>query len=72
MNDEERRLWTIGDLECVMVSCCAGAELQVRTKGEITLRELYPMKSDLYERAHQLESQLASLNSQVSGLEPDT
>jgi len=55
-----------------MVSCCAGAELQVRTKGEITLRELYPMKSDLYERAQQLKSQLASLNSQVSGLEPDT
>jgi hypothetical protein len=27
--DEERVLWKVGDAECVMVSCCAGAELQV-------------------------------------------
>ena len=78
MNDEERQLWRIADLECVMISCCSGAELQLRrlrsfesprtvpstvegrpgpdaTEGvEIVLRELYPMKSDLYERARDL------------------
>ncbi len=64
---DDRRLWCIADsstpgatLECVMVSCCAGAELQLRrtTAGgepEIVLRELYPTKSDLYERARGLE-----------------
>jgi hypothetical protein len=42
-----------------MVSCCAGAELQVRSvqpDAEILMRELYPMKSDLYERARDLHS----------------
>jgi hypothetical protein len=38
-----------------MVSCCAGAELQVRDQGTVILRELYPTKSDLYERARMLE-----------------
>ena len=51
MIDEERELWRERDVTCVMVSCCSGAELQVRRHGEIVLRELYPMKSDLYERA---------------------
>jgi len=37
-----------------MVSCCSGAELQLRRNGEIVLRELYPLKSDLYERAREL------------------
>jgi hypothetical protein len=43
-----------------MVSCCSGAELQVRKSvttpddEEILLRELYPTKSDLYERAREL------------------
>jgi hypothetical protein len=55
--DEHRQLWRIGTVECVMVSCCTGAELQVRDGGEITLRELYPMKSDLYERAHALKAE---------------
>jgi hypothetical protein len=66
--DGERRLWQVGDVECVMVSCCAGAELQVRratpaaapaghTDATTLLRELYPMKSDLYERARQLEAE---------------
>jgi hypothetical protein len=54
--NDEHRLWTIGPLECVMVTCCAGAELQVRTGETILLRELHPSKSDLYERARQLES----------------
>jgi hypothetical protein len=80
MNDEERQLWRVGDLECVMISCCAGAELQLRqvrsfesprtvpssVEGrlkpdttedrEIVLREMYPMKSDLYERARELKT----------------
>ena len=46
-----------------MVSCCAGAELQVRrivesgANEEILLRELYPTKSDLYDRARALEAE---------------
>jgi hypothetical protein len=64
--NEERRLWQVGAFSCVMVSCCAGAELQVRQlveslnrspAEEIVLRELYPLKSDLYERAQELEAQ---------------
>jgi len=43
-----------------MISCCSGAELQVSeirhdADSRILLRELYPMKSDLYERARMLE-----------------
>jgi len=64
--DEERQLWRVGEIECVMISCCTGAELQLRrlrrrpdTTGthehEIVLRELYPTKSDLYERARDLQ-----------------
>ena len=64
MNDEERQLWTAGNFECVMISCCAGAELQIRRvpamaeeedQGAIVRRELYPTKSDLYERARELK-----------------
>ena len=56
--DEERQLWQVGEVECVMVSCCTGAELQVRKMGaEILLRELYPTKSDLYERARDLQAE---------------
>ena len=42
-----------------MMSCCSGAELQVRRAGggEIVLRELYPTRSDLYERARDLHAQ---------------
>jgi hypothetical protein len=66
MSDEERQLWRIGELECVMISCCAGAELQLRRvrlkpdtteDGEIVLREMYPMKTDLYERARDLRQE---------------
>jgi hypothetical protein len=62
MNNDERVLWTSADVECVMISCCSGAELQIRrltagSEREILLRELYPMKSDLYERARELEGQ---------------
>jgi hypothetical protein len=54
--DETRELWREGQLACVMVSCCAGAELQVwnTATDAIVLRELYPTKSDLYERARDL------------------
>jgi len=58
VNQDERQLWRIGDVECVMISCCSGAELQVRRVGEIALRELYPTKSDLYERANNLRETL--------------
>ena len=57
MNDEERQLWQIGDLTCVMISCCAGAELQLRRGDDIVLREMYPMKSDLYDRARDLKDE---------------
>jgi hypothetical protein len=60
MKNDERSLWRIGQLECVMVSCCAGAELQVRSDGQVVLRELYPTKSDLYERARDLASTYAA------------
>ena len=40
-----------------MVSCCTGAELQLREDDEIVLRELYPTKSDLYERAQSLKEE---------------
>ena len=56
MADEERELWQVGDVRCVMISCCTGAELQLRRNDEMLLRELYPMKSDLYERARALRS----------------
>ena len=55
MNEDERQLWTLGDLQCVMNSCCSGAELQLRRADVIILREMYPMKSDLYERARELK-----------------
>jgi hypothetical protein len=62
MNADERELWRLGAISCVMISCCAGAELQVRDASgvadpEIVLRELYPTKSDLYERARALRAE---------------
>jgi hypothetical protein len=63
--DEERVLWRSNRVECVMISCCSGAELQIRRRGlppssdeaDIVLRELYPTKSDLYERANALRTE---------------
>ena len=56
----DRFLWGLHNasraVECVMISCCSGAELQVRTDVEVTLRELYPTSADLYERARMLEA----------------
>jgi hypothetical protein len=57
MNDDERQLWRVGDFECVMISCCSGAELQIRRASEIIRRELHPMKSDLYDRARDLKQE---------------
>ena len=59
---DHHTLWEISNGEttttCVMVSCCAGAELQIvrRSHGdeEILLRELYPDRDSLYERAREL------------------
>jgi hypothetical protein len=57
--DEERELWRIGDVSCVLITCCTGAELQMRGANGILLRELYPSKSDLYERARALQAEYA-------------
>lgn len=57
MQNDEREIWRHGAVACVMVSCCAGAELQLREGDEILLRELYPTKADLYERARMLEAE---------------
>jgi hypothetical protein len=64
--NDEQQLWRVGRVACVMVSCCAGAELQVRRYAdpagpEILVRELYPTKSDLYDRARALEAEYSSL-----------
>jgi len=60
VTDEERQLWRVGGTECVMISCCSGAELQLRKVGAIVLRALYPTKSDLYDRARELRAAHAS------------
>jgi hypothetical protein len=68
MNKDHQVLWQLqaeqATTACVMVSCCAGAELQVvrsTAAGEeqIILRELYPDRDSLYERARELRSELA-------------
>ena len=58
--DEDRQLWRLGDVECWLVSCCSGAELQLREGEAIVLRELYPSKSDLYERARALREEMSA------------
>ena len=60
MNDEERQLWRVGDLECVMMSCCSGAELQLR-RGAATscCASCTRLKTDLYERARDLQTEYA-------------
>lgn len=58
MRPDEIELWRepedTGGRVCVMISCCAGAELQLRRGDAILLRELYPDQATLYERAAQL------------------
>jgi hypothetical protein len=63
MNRDHHVLWeeTQGEATtmCLMVSCCGGAELQivraVHGDEEIILRELYPDRDSLYERARELQ-----------------
>jgi hypothetical protein len=63
---DHHTLWEVSNgkttTTCVMVSCCAGAELQVRRAAhgdeEIVLRELYPDRDSLYERARTLKDEL--------------
>jgi hypothetical protein len=65
MQRDHHVLWEVSNGEtttmCVMVSCCAGAELQVvravHGDEEIILRELYPDRSSLYERARELHDE---------------
>ena len=67
MQRDNQVLWEVstGDTTtmCIMVSCCGGAELQVvravHGEEEIVLRELYPDRSSLYERARELQLELA-------------
>ena len=68
-NRDERVLWQLRQahrtVSCVLRTCCAGAELQVRSGSEdadeeIILRELYPTTPDLYERARELEQDYRS------------
>ena len=65
MRKDHHLLWeeSNGDTTtmCVMVSCCGGAELQVVRAvcgdEQIVLRELYPDRSSLYERARELHAE---------------
>jgi hypothetical protein len=69
VNRDHHVLWEVskGDdsTSCVMVSCCAGAELQILkiTHGDeqIVLRELYPDRSSLYERARELHIEMTDV-----------
>ena len=66
---DETLLWTLGEgpeqTRCVMISCCSGAELQLRRGLDIVQRELYPDKSTLYERAEQLRGEAASADART-------
>jgi hypothetical protein len=65
MNRDDQVLWEVSNGEtttmCVLVSCCGGAELRivrvVHGDEEIILRELYPDRSSLYERALELKAE---------------
>ena len=58
MRPDEIELWRERDGNvdrvCLMISCCSGAELQIRRGDDVLLRELYPDKPTLYERAAEL------------------
>ena len=67
MTRDHHVLWSVSTrdttMACVMVSCCAGAELQVLRSTdagdeEILLRKLYPDRDSLYERARELRTEL--------------
>jgi hypothetical protein len=65
VNRDDRVLWEISaggsTTSCIMVSCCGGAELQiVRARHgdeQIVLRELYPDRASVYERARELQAE---------------
>lgn len=61
MPNDDRELWRVDEVGCWMISCCSGAELQMRRGETILLRELYPTKSDLYERARMLYEETVAL-----------
>ena len=69
MNRDHHVLWEVSNGEistsCVMVSCCAGAELQIlkimHGGEQIVLRELYPDRSSLYERARELQIDMTAV-----------
>jgi hypothetical protein len=69
--DEERMLWRTAQVKCVMISCCSGAELQIRSVASgvqdaaILLRELYPTKSDLYARVRDLRGEYGVLTAEA-------
>jgi len=63
MRSGDRELWRVGEVCCSMRSCCSGAELQVRRGDDVVLRELYPTKSDLFERALMLKRDAVGLQS---------
>ena len=66
MNRDHYVLWEVANDEtttsCIMVSCCGGAELQIIRAAhgdeEIILRELYPDRDSVYERAKELKGNL--------------
>jgi hypothetical protein len=70
MRPDEIELWREPEGEhdrvCVMLSCCSGAELQVRRGDDIVLRELYPDKPALYERAAQLRAAITTSRSSTT------
>ena len=65
MSRGDRVLWEVSgedsSTSCIMISCCGGAELQIvrarHDDSEIVLRELYPDRSSLYERARELQAE---------------
>jgi hypothetical protein len=71
---DDRILWQwqrgATSIACVMVSCCAGAELQLLEGDRVVLRELYPSKSDLYDRARALEQEYRSRGGDSVGRNP--
>jgi hypothetical protein len=67
MNEDLLVLWRADDeheTTCLMSTCCSGAELQMRRGDHIVLRELYPDKAALFERARDLRAALPLLPSQ--------
>ena len=74
MRPDETMLWSVrgehGERTCVMISCCAGAELQVREGEAIVLRELYPDKPTLFERAAQLRDERIVSNPKATAAAP--